>query len=88
MGVAAIPANGTAAALLSNGSTAASILSAYLKDDVPSSLGSSAISASFEKFAVASGISETVASQLSNGLGAVGVWDSITEKAAEIFKGK
>jgi len=88
MGVAAIPASGTSAAILSNGSTAASLLSGYLKNELVSGLASSALSASFEKYAVASGVSEKVASQLSNGFGAAGVWDAINEKAVEIFKGK
>ena len=88
MGAAAIPAGGTTTAILSNGSTAASLLSSYLKNELVSGLASSALSASFEKFAVASGVSEKVASQLSNGFGAAGVWDTITEKAVDIFKGK
>jgi hypothetical protein len=59
-----------------------------LKNELASGLASSALSASFEKFSVTSGVSEKVASQLSNGFGAAGVWGTITEKAVEIFKGK
>jgi hypothetical protein len=86
MGVAAIPAGGATAAILSNGSAAAS--AGYLKDDVVSSLAGCALSTSFEKYAVGRGMSEQVASKLSNGLGAAGVWDSIVEKSAGIFKGE
>lgn len=86
MGVASITAGGTTAAILSNGSAAASLLSGYLKDEVVSSLSSNALSDSFEKFAVRRGMPEQVASQLANGLGAAGVWDSIVEKSTDIFR--
>jgi filamentous hemagglutinin len=85
MGVAAIPAGGATAAILSNGSAAAS--AGYLKDDVVSSLAGCALSTSFEKYAVGRGMSEQIASKLSNGLGTAGVWDTIVEKAADVFNG-
>ncbi len=58
MGVAAVPTNGAAATLLSNGSTAASLLSSYLKDDLPTATGSAALGYSFERFAIARGVPE------------------------------
>jgi filamentous hemagglutinin len=87
MGAAAVPATGGAAVILSNGSTAASLLSAYLKDDLPSTLTSTVLSSSFEKFAVSKGVPEQFASQLSNAFGTAGVWDTLTQKATEIAKG-
>lgn len=82
MGAASVPAAGLTATLLSNGSTLVGLLSGYLKgpEDFNKSLTSAGLSAGFEKFAVASGLSKEVASKASNTIGMTGAWDSLADK--------
>ncbi|MGF6668799.1 filamentous hemagglutinin N-terminal domain-containing protein [Pseudomonas monsensis] len=88
MGAASVPAAGLTATLLSNGSTLVGLLSGYLKgpEDFNKSLTSAGLSAGFEKFAVASGLSKEVASKASNTIGMTGAWDRLADKTLGFFK--
>ncbi|MGY2168258.1 two-partner secretion domain-containing protein [Pseudomonas gingeri] len=88
MGAGAVPATGASLALLANGSTAAALLSGFLKGDLVSSVESSAISIGFERFATSRGVSPELASKISTALGTAGVWDAIVEKSNGFFKGE
>jgi filamentous hemagglutinin len=90
MGAASVPAAGLTATLLSNGSTLAGLLSGYLKgpEDFNKALTSTALSAGFEKFVVASGFSKEVASKASNTLGMANTWDKLADRTLDFFKDK
>ncbi|MDO4237863.1 hemagglutinin repeat-containing protein [Pseudomonas sp.] len=87
MGGVAVFTTGGAAAVLSNGSTIASLVSSYMTDKTPEALTSYGLSAGFERFAVSRGIPASEAARVSNALGVAKVWDELAEKAIDVFKG-
>ncbi|WP_207187827.1 hypothetical protein [Pseudomonas sp. TH10] len=87
MRAGSIIATGGVASVLSNGSMTASILSGYLKGDLPKAATSNALSTGFEHYAVSRGMSASDALKVSNAFGVAGVWDTLIDKASEVFKG-
>jgi len=87
MGGVAVFTTGGAAAVLSNGSTIASLLSGYMNDKTPEALTSYGLSSGFERFVVSRGIPANEAARVSNALGVAKVWDELAERAVDVFKG-
>ena len=86
MAVGSIFASGGSAGLLSNGSSIASVLSGYLKDETPKAMASYALSEGFERYAISKGLSAGEALKVSNALSVMGVWGGIVDQAGEVFK--
>ena len=86
MAVGSIFASGGSAGLLSNGSSIASVLSGYLKDETPKAMASYALSEGFERYAISKWLSAGEALKVSNALSVMGVWGGIVDQAGEVFK--
>lgn len=83
--VGAIGAPAGAAAFLSGGSSAAGLLSGYMKGEFPEALSREILSSGFQKYAIARGIPEDVAGRLTNSLSAAGVWKTLVDNGIGIF---
>lgn len=79
LAMGAVGAPGGAVAALSSGSTVASLLSGYMKDEASKALSTAVMGEGFQRYATARGLTSIQAARVASALGETGVWNSIYE---------
>ncbi|MFV3335518.1 ShlB/FhaC/HecB family hemolysin secretion/activation protein [Pseudomonas sp. NY15437] len=86
LAVGAIVTSGGTATALGAASNIPSLMAGYLKGDLSGAMSSAALSAGFESYASARGLSPDIAGKLANILTVMGTWDGVVENGRDLFK--